>query len=447
MTEGYPTNQDDDLGNENDRNETSEHALVPVSDRNQAATTAGREVVKLAGTELLRAGSSPDWHVPSKDLVVRPINGVFLGDFPNADGVGSRYIDSSRTPTGQGFKFIVGRNTAGLIYIEAQPEGDNVVEAFSIDEETGLPVWLPTDPILDNGVRVSDDYGKLVTDDDILQKWKDDVNINLGNPGGQVGVIRVTSPDGNVRYFAMGANFDGREKAWRVNGMFAPVNAQNIEALTAMNDGTNQKLAIEAAEAVEAAKPKPREESDYYFDREKGRVSPDPLYEKRQRVRDQAGVLLHELKDTLLPQLLEKGLVVEAHSSYSASKGMKLYVFTQPQRMPDGRDATLEFEVPIDPEEESRKHWGLKLKMAYDEGTTIHSRGYTEAEIKFIPPYGEDSQGRIGVSGTEARNGRRNGVNLEQRHDNTMHMEVIATAKAVEDADRFLRSLAQRELS
>jgi len=213
---------------------------------------------RIAGHGVVRAveivdGKSESEPLINKDLIVQSFEGVFLGDKPKKDGWGVDYIDTNTTPTGEGFTFIVGRNSAGLTYIATESEGEQKVESYLFDYPTGKRNWTPAG---EKEVMVSTNYGEL-GEPTIHERWQDDAGMYMGIEGHQVGLIRVARPDGTIEHFLLGAQFDGREDSWRVKGSYVPIAAQNVDALLTEVEAASQPRAIETAKTVPSLYTKP----------------------------------------------------------------------------------------------------------------------------------------------------------------------------------------------
>lgn len=404
-----------------------------------AAVSTGAELAVVTGAEVAVDGPAPEWYMTPGVEVARPFNGVFLGATPNRNGWGQTHRDSAETPTPDGFTFGISQNSAGFTGTYARPTEGHTLEALRVDEVTGLPIWESTIPELEDMVRVSADYGRLVTEPET--PWKDNIREGFGNPGAQVGIIRVTGPDGAVKYFAMGAEFEGREDAWRVEGSYAEVFVHNPDALDYME--SNRTKALEAADAAEAAKPQPRPEfeDDFYTDNVGNRISPDPLAAERLAAKQQAESLVDDLH-ARLPELVASGRVVESTNQWDQQRGLRSYAFAQPVEMPDGRLATMELEVPAEDGQtkDGWGAWGVRVKMGRNEGNRIGDRGYSQLDIRVILPNERVSERRVSVSSHTSASGWSRNNSLEQRNANSMYSEVNTVAGDLKDADGLLRA-------
>ncbi|MDB5159764.1 MAG: hypothetical protein JWO99_27 [Candidatus Saccharibacteria bacterium] len=145
-----------------------------------------------------------------------PINGVHLGRIEQPEG-GATYKDEAHTLVDEaGFIFTVTQSSAGFTGIYVNPTEGHAVSTLAVDPETKVPQWAEPS-ISDPQILVSGDWGQLVNNPDILDaKWDDDTK--FGEAGVHAGIIKVTSADGQTRYFGLAADFAGQEDNWDVTG-------------------------------------------------------------------------------------------------------------------------------------------------------------------------------------------------------------------------------------
>ncbi|MDO8265654.1 MAG: hypothetical protein Q7T41_01775 [Candidatus Saccharibacteria bacterium] len=151
--------------------------------------------------------------------IVRVVNGVHLGAIIGSDGWNNGYKDEHTQPVPDaGFSFKVSQASYGYTGISAEAMEGHRVDALDVDVNTGEYSWKGPRNHSDE-VTVSSDRGKMQE-----VKPEDWGLVNLGKTGGRAGIIRVTSKvDGNVRYYALGADFQGEPDNWRVTGSLVEV--------------------------------------------------------------------------------------------------------------------------------------------------------------------------------------------------------------------------------
>lgn len=160
--------------------------------------------------------------------VVKKLDGVFLGAKVSPDGWGAGFVDRVETPVEDaGIVFGVEQASYGPTGIFAKALPGFKVEALDTDSEGGGENWVePRTPNED--VSVTFDSGRMSGIP--LSEWLNDTN--FGNPGTQIGVVRVTGPDGQVRHYALGADFVGKQDNWRVTGGVVEVTLRQPDAVT-----------------------------------------------------------------------------------------------------------------------------------------------------------------------------------------------------------------------
>lgn len=121
--------------------------------------------------------------------------------------------------TEEGIDFQVWQNSAGFTGIRAKQMEGFTVEAFKIDEKTGSPTWIGADS--DGKVNVVFDRGNAYKMNPAEKTWAQEL---IGNPGGKVGVVKITNEKtGDTDYYALGAKFTGEADKWKVTPAVAKV--------------------------------------------------------------------------------------------------------------------------------------------------------------------------------------------------------------------------------
>ena len=198
----------------------------------EQSPTAGNELaVQASGllgflaTGEMTPGSHQEggWN-PVEGGLQRRVAGVHLGKVLGPDGWGTGFRDESDTPVPEaGLTFRVGQSSTGTTEVSAVAQPGYRVEAGRIDAETGrVTGWDPAQSEA-LGTRVAADKGNFLSG----QREHD----KLGNPGTRVGVVRVTGPESDVNYYAMGAQFVGLPDNWQVDGGIVQVYPIEVPSL------------------------------------------------------------------------------------------------------------------------------------------------------------------------------------------------------------------------
>jgi hypothetical protein len=121
-------------------------------------------------------------------------------------------VDRKKIPVPTaGFGLEVAQSSLGHTELLAEALEDRTVEVADFDTETGAVSWRGPDEI--GRLRVDVDGGNLSQIPPT--EW---LKTNFGNPGVRAGVIRVTGPEQQAKYYALGANFTGEPDRWNVEG-------------------------------------------------------------------------------------------------------------------------------------------------------------------------------------------------------------------------------------
>jgi hypothetical protein len=156
---------------------------------------------------------------------IRPIlDGVHLGEVrPN------HFVDVVQSPVPEaGISVCVWQNSVGATGIGAVHLGCNTVETATVDNSGNL-VWQKQLENRDT-VEISSVWGNVgeLHLQDLIR------NENIGNPGVQWGVVRVTSPDSTQNHFLVAAEFSGAVNNWNVRAGIAAIAApHSVEELMA----------------------------------------------------------------------------------------------------------------------------------------------------------------------------------------------------------------------
>lgn len=161
---------------------------------------------------------TPQAWAPTGEAVVPVVYGVHLGSKIEKGGWNAGFIDESDTPVPDaGLIFRVEQASYGYTGIAAKPLPGYKLEALDMSPQATKVNWV-SDEDTGGCVRVAADWGKM--SDVPAENWAE---TNLGIPGGKAGVVRVTDPSNKVRYFVLGADFQGEPDNWRVTGMMTEV--------------------------------------------------------------------------------------------------------------------------------------------------------------------------------------------------------------------------------
>jgi hypothetical protein len=167
-----------------------------------------------------------EWLKPETGLQ-KELVGVHLGANVASDGRIYSYKDRSSTPVPEaGIFFVVAQNSLGLTGIDAKPMPGYSVEAAELNPDTGEIRWLK--PEDDEGeVSVVTNRGNYMA-----TPFEELATTNMGNPGTQAGIVRVTEPEQGTKYYALGAHFQGEQDNWQVVGGVIEVQPQIAQSLT-----------------------------------------------------------------------------------------------------------------------------------------------------------------------------------------------------------------------
>ena len=171
----------------------------------QAPKKSHSELERLHHSQLFDA--DVEWQAkPNSSLESFVLPGVYLGRLEN-----NTYQDEVTTALPDaGFAFGVHQGSHGYTGVLARPHEGYQIEAAYYDRETHHLQWAAPEAAI-GYVAVSADHGNLDSID--YSEWS---SKNLGNPGPQVGIIRVSHAGKGYRYFALQAAFEGEPDAWYV---------------------------------------------------------------------------------------------------------------------------------------------------------------------------------------------------------------------------------------
>lgn len=184
--------------------------------------TPGQEHTEQPGQQLEQPRHLlAEWTHPERGLQ-RKITGVYLGAKTGSDGWNTGHIDESETPVDEaGLVFGVDQASYGFTGIFAKALPGYRVEALTVDPATGKEAWVaPAEGQED--VRVTGDWGRM-SEVPIEELMPD---ANFANTGGRAGVVRVTSENGQVKHYLLGADFRGKPDQWRVSGAMVEIEPQ-----------------------------------------------------------------------------------------------------------------------------------------------------------------------------------------------------------------------------
>lgn len=167
--------------------------------------------------------AEPQWRRQETDLYI-DLDGVHLGALKGANGWNAGYRDSYETPVPEaGIEVGVEQSSAGYTGVYALGLEGYKVEALNPDASSRKTMWRGGER-----AQVSYDHGNMAGSN--MQDW---VTANFGNPGTRFGVVRVTGPEGEVKHYALGADFKGEPDNWRVKGRLVEVRPSEQLSLTA----------------------------------------------------------------------------------------------------------------------------------------------------------------------------------------------------------------------
>ncbi len=158
------------------------------------------------------------WVVAKGSDILPIAAGVHLGKRGHG-----QFVDESQTPVPDaGITFSVVQASQGYTGIKASALPGYIVEALDTDPEATEVRWIPAG---DSEVTVAYDRGN-----GLKTPFEQRNTANIGNPGGKAGIIRVTGSTGEVKYYALGADFQGRPDDWRVTGLMTEVQPRQPES-------------------------------------------------------------------------------------------------------------------------------------------------------------------------------------------------------------------------
>lgn len=146
----------------------------------------------------------------------RDLKGTHLGQLPlTSAGFSQGFKDSDTVQVpGAGILFTVEQASYGRTGIAASAEEGYKIEALRINPDTKAPEWIKPNPVLGKTVDVATDRGNLSKIPDDSPSWS---KFNMGNPGVKSGAVKVTNQaTGEVKYYALGAQFTGKQDGWQV---------------------------------------------------------------------------------------------------------------------------------------------------------------------------------------------------------------------------------------
>lgn len=162
------------------------------------------------------AAIEPQWESQSGGLQIK-LAGAYLGCLVGASGWNAGFKDSHEEAVlDAGLVFVVSQSSGGGTYLSAKAVDGYTVEALNPEASSRRSMWIQAPEYRDD-VLVDSDWGSLGAD---VQDWS---SINFGNPGTRSGLVRVTGPDEDQRYYLMGAKFQGEPDNWRVAGALCEV--------------------------------------------------------------------------------------------------------------------------------------------------------------------------------------------------------------------------------
>jgi len=138
------------------------------------------------------------------------------------------------------------QSSGGYTGIEVRALGDETVEALNIDASGAGTLWKAPEEHRHGYATLSSDSGNMGGSSKL--KAEDWARHNFGNPGAQVGIVRVTTSDGNRRFFAVGADFQGRPDSWRVSGKILELSPNFDEGVLAL-EAARKALPVGASAA------------------------------------------------------------------------------------------------------------------------------------------------------------------------------------------------------
>jgi hypothetical protein len=144
-------------------------------------------------------------------------NKEFLGANPGYPGHNTGYKNSAeREIPAAGLVFRIYQRTGGLRGIMAAALPGYAVEALAYDSESKQFVWQKTSG-----------YEDSVTINPYIGNWSV-IPADVWSEHGQAvpassGIVRITQDGGGTKYFALGAEFNGKPDHWWVDGMIAEV--------------------------------------------------------------------------------------------------------------------------------------------------------------------------------------------------------------------------------
>lgn len=151
------------------------------------------------------------------------------------------------------------QSSAGYTGIEAQGLEGNSVAALNIDASGPNTLWTKPEENGNGRVTLTSNYGNMGRASAL--KIEDWAQQNFGNPGAQLGIVRVTDATERRRYFAVGADFQGKPDNWRVSGRVLEVFPNFDEGALALA-ATRKMLAVSTSAAETSEKPNVRVDAD-----------------------------------------------------------------------------------------------------------------------------------------------------------------------------------------
>ncbi len=205
----------------------------PGADHNKQAVALGSLVTPevspaVRGDIVVHGNDQEQWARPETGLSTE-LAVVHLGRKVDSTGWNAGFQDMFETPVPDaGIAFGVYQTSYGGTGIKAKALKGYRVEAAEIDPETQQVTWQQPVRDLDDQVTVASDRGNLSDSSLFDEKWGQG---NTGNPGTRAGIVRVTGPDAQVKYFALGANFEGEPDDWQVAGGIIEVKPHQTKSL------------------------------------------------------------------------------------------------------------------------------------------------------------------------------------------------------------------------
>ncbi len=108
------------------------------------------------------------------------------------------------------------QSSSGYTGVEVHGLENTKVAALNIDASGANTLWKNPGAHDDGYVALTSDTGNMGRSSAL--KIEDWAQQNFGNPGAQLGIVRVTDASDSHRYFAVGADFQGQPDWWHVSG-------------------------------------------------------------------------------------------------------------------------------------------------------------------------------------------------------------------------------------